>query len=225
MNKTGILRIQSKNIQKLYVPMGVIAYFCAFTFFWYFVQQWRFTHFWSFHWNLSVISILASISFSYGLVKLGQHERLQLFFAFGFGIACFLFSLFLFVSWGVNQILGIIEISHYLGYMALFVMFTLSGIIAFAHIASDYLRYPSYLFALANILYIALLIYKYLFKIIPYNWIFFINDHLRSQMPDSGLDPHSWYIFIGEVIILLLGEIIFWVLLFNGIEDPFEENL
>jgi hypothetical protein len=225
MNKSEILRIQSKNIQKLYVPMGVTAFFCAFTLFWYFVQQWRFTNFWSIHWNISVIGILASISFSYGLVRLGQHERLQHFFAFGFGIACFLFSLFLYVSWGVNQILGILETSHYLGYTALFVMFTIAGITAFVNISSDYLRYPAYLFGLVNVLYIALLISKYIFKIIPYNWIFFINEHLRSQIPANGLDPHTWYIFIGEVIILLLGEVAFWVLLFNGIDDPFEDNL
>jgi len=225
MNKSETLRIQSKNLQKLYVPMGVIAFFCAFTFFWYFVQQWHFTNFWSFNWNLSVISILASISFSFGLVRLGKHERLQHFFAFGFGIASFLFSLFLFVSWGVNQILGIIEISHYLGYMALFLMFTLAGIITFVYISSDYLRYPAYLFCLVNVIYISLLISKYIFRIIPYNWIFFIDSHLRSQMPTKGMDPHTWYIFIGEVFILLLGEIAFWVLLFNGIDDPFEDNL
>jgi hypothetical protein len=225
MNKPETLRIQSKNVQKLYVPMGVIAFFCAFTFFWYFVQQWRFTNFWSFHWNLSVICILASISFSHGLVTLGQHERLQQFFAFVFGIACFLFSLFLFVSWGVNQILGIIVTAHYLGYMALFIMFTVAGIVFFIYIASDYLRYPAYLFGLVNVLYIALLISKYIFKIIPYNWIFFISDHVRSQMPANGTDPHTWYIFIGEVVILLLGEVAFWVLLFNGIDDPFEDNL
>jgi len=225
MNKTETMRIQSKNLQKLYVPMGFIAFFCTFTFFWYFVQQWRFTQFWSFHWNLSVISIFASICFSYGLLKLGNHEYLQHFLAFGFGIASFLFSLFLFVSWGVNQILGIIEISYYLGYLALFVMFTVSGIIAFMTLSSDYLRYPSYLFGIVNILYISLLISKYIFKQIPYNWIFFINDHLRSQMLSKGMDSHTWYIFIGEVIILLLGEVAFWVLLFNGIDDPFEDNL
>ncbi|ETR69848.1 MAG: hypothetical protein OMM_03657 [Candidatus Magnetoglobus multicellularis str. Araruama] len=225
MNKIETLRMTSKNWQKLYVPSGVIAFFCAFTFFWYFVQQYRFTNFWSFHWNLSIICIIACMSSSYGLVRLGQNDTLQRFFVFGFGIASFAFSLFLFVSWGVNQILGVIQITHFLGYLSLFTIFTASGVIAFIYMSSDYLRYPSYLFGLVNLVYIALLISKYIFRIIPYNWIFFIDNHLRSQIPINGADPHTWYIFIGEVIILMLGEIVFWALLFNGIEDPFEENM
>ncbi|KPA18343.1 conserved hypothetical protein, membrane [Candidatus Magnetomorum sp. HK-1] len=225
MNKSETFRMPSKNWQKLYVPMGVVTFFFALTFFWYFVQKWRFIDFWSFHWNFSIISILGCMSASYGFVKIGQNNLLQRFFLFGFGISSFAFSTFLFVSWGVTQILGIVSIYQYLGYFAIFILFTASAILAFINISSDFLRYPSYFFGLANIMYICLLISKYIFKKIPYGWIFFIDSHIMQKGALNVADSYTWYIFIGEVIILLLGEVVFWALLFNGIGDPFEDNL
>jgi len=225
MNKSETFRMPSKSWQKIYVPMGVITFFFAFTFFWYFIQKWRFIDFWSFHWNLSLISIIGCMSASYGLVRIGQNSFLQRFFLFGFGIASFAFSTFLYISWGVTQILGIVSIYQYLGYVAIYILFTASGIIAFINISNDYLRYPSYFIGIVNIVYIGLLITKYIFKIIPYNWIFFIDSHIMKKSTLSVADSYTWYIFIGEVIILLVGEIVFWALLFNGLGDPFEDNL
>ncbi|MBF0449275.1 MAG: hypothetical protein HQK75_01085 [Candidatus Magnetomorum sp.] len=225
MNKIDTLRMPSKNWQKLYVPLSVFAFFCAMTIFWYFVQKWRFTDFWNFHWNFSIICILGFMSASYVLVRLGQNIMLQKFFLFSFSIASFLFSLFLFLSWGATQIMGLVSVSHYLGYLAIFLIFTASGMIAFINISSDLLRYPSYFFGLVNILYIFLLISKYIFNKIPDTWIFFIDHRLMQPGPIANSNSYTWYIFIGEVIILLIGESFFWALLFNGIEDPFEDHI
>jgi hypothetical protein len=224
MSKIGTLRMPSKNWQKFYVPLSVIAFFCACTLFWYFVQQWRFTDFWSFHWNFSIVFIMGCMSASFGLVRLGQNHLLQKFFLFGFSIASLLFSLFIFLSWGVTQIMGLISITQYMGYLAIFLIFTASGIIAFVY-SSDLLRYPSYFFGLASLLYIILLLSKYIFTNVPYNWNFFINTQFMHHGPISISSSYTWTIFIGEVFILLIGEIVFWSLLFNGIQDPFEDNM
>jgi len=224
MNKIETLRIPSKNWQKLYVPLSVIAFFCAFTFFWYFVQQWRFTDFWSYSWNFSIVCIMGLMSTSFGLVRLGQNRLLQKVFLISFSIACLLFSLFIFIAWGITQIMGGVSTTQYLGYMAIFLIFTVSGVLAFVY-SSDLLRYPSYFFGLANILYIILLLSKYIFNNVPYNWNFFINPQFLQHGPISISSSYTWNIFIGEVIILLIGEVVFWTLLFNGIEDPFEDNI
>jgi len=174
----------------------------------------QFLNFLSLSWGLWIIytTVLFAISsYYYWNSYFGQYSKIILYLS---GIIYIVISTLVFLFWGCAQVLGLLS---FLGGGSLFVIFSITCLIGlgFYTIAgADKYRHPAFYFGIADIIYTIILIKKYIFQTIPILYMKRIEHSILSMGHFAKQDPYSWNTFMGEMTILIIGEVIFWCLFY-----------
>ena len=152
--------------------------------------------FWSFRWIISIVFMFGLFGAAVGLLNLGGSVRTTRVVASVFGSAFLVASIVLYGYWAYSQSRGWLDLASYLGFLVLFGALISVAVACVAKISRDYLRFPSYGFGIAGLLFLFRLIEKYIFA-----------------TEQAGLGT-----FLGEILLLLLGVILFLALYFGSDE-------
>jgi hypothetical protein len=143
------------------IIFGAIALFADIITIFQFLDN--FHNFWTFGWILSVISIcflygIGLFFISYGLNEIPEKLVLliSLFYIIG--------SVIIYYNFADLQLNDLLSFSSFFGYLILFVISIVMGILPIALIDKDYLRFPSYIYGIVSLIYIFAIINKYVFQ-------------------------------------------------------------
>ncbi len=145
-----------------------------------------FQEFWTFRWLISITFILGL--YAAGLSVLGMRENgkpravrssLGSFYLF--------VAIVIYVFLGFQQSFGGLKQSAFFGYLMLLALSSGTGMLSLSRASEAYLRFPSYAFGTAGVLYLIMLIKKYVF---------------------SG-QVFNLKVFLGEVVIIAIGAFFF----------------
>jgi hypothetical protein len=152
--------------------------------------------FWSFKWIISIVFMFGLFGAAVGLLNLGGSTRATRIIVsvsgWGFTVA----AIALYCYWAYSQSKGGLDLTPYSGFLVLFGALMGVAVACIATISKDYLRFPSYGFGIAGVLLLFRLIQKYIF----------------------GAEQASLETFLGEILLLLLGAILFLALYFGSEE-------
>jgi len=164
-----------------------------------FIHNYLFLNFWSSQWFISISFIIVLYGSGLALFSIGSKEDSTKTIILIFGVGYILISLVLYLFWGYNLTFRWYHngLSTFMGYFVLFVVSAGVGIICFNYCSVQYLRFPSYGYGLSNFTYICFLLFKYVIK----------NRYLQTN------------IFIGEIILLVIGALLFLILFFTSDSD------
>jgi hypothetical protein len=162
-----------------------------------FVSSFRFAAFWTFKWIISIVFMLSLFGAGVGLLNLGGDRRSARVSMTAFGSAFMIAAIILYCIWGYYQSAGGLPFKHYSGFLVVFVVSIGVAAACIGALSHQYLRFPSYGFGVVDCLYLFLLVSKYIFRSVPFRW-------------DT---------FLGEIIVLLLGALLFLALYFGSEEQ------
>lgn len=152
--------------------------------------------FWTPKWIISIVFALGLFGAGVGLLRLGGSQRSRSVIVTTFGWGFMLGDLILYCFWAYLQSHGELGLSPYSGFLVLFVALIGVAVACISSISKEQLRFPSYGFGIASLLYLFRLIQKYIFA---------------GEKFDSG-------IFFGELLIVLIGALLFLALYFGSEE-------
>lgn len=175
------------------IVMGWLAYLVDLLTLGQFVFSGSLTQFWTTQWFLGIFFIVGLYFLGAGLHRLGgsfQADNVRYIFGFGYLVA----SLLIFIVFCNLQAINGLVIANYLGFLSLFII---ALITATSNLKVRNFLWPSYGYGLSGLIFLFSLIYKYLF---------------------IGMSFY-WSIFIGELILLIIG-----VYLFSGLYRVYSTN-
>jgi hypothetical protein len=152
--------------------------------------------FWSFKWIISIVFMFGLFGAAVGLLNLGGSTRTSRVIVSVFGSAFLVAAIVLYCYWAYSQSTGGLDLVRYSGFLVLFGALIGVAVACIATISKDYLRFPSYGFGIADLLFLFRLIQKYIF----------------------GAEQARLGTFLGEILLLLLGAIFFLALYFGSEE-------
>ena len=181
-----------------FIFLAVIALIADLITVWQFIYTGIFVEFWSTKWIFSILFMGGLLLVGVGFFSMGGYEEKTETIIALFGFLYMLISIFLYLYFGYTQISSNLGVTDYFGFLILFlIIFGISCIsISLAKENSLY-TFPSYGFATSSLGLTILIMYKYLFQ---------------------GISFSLWF-FIGEMIILIGGAV-----LFLGLYDYSKEN-
>lgn len=146
--------------------------------------------FWSFSWIMSIVLITMLYAIGVGLLSYGYDNTPEKPILFLGGLYI-IGAQIIYLRWGYLQIGEELNFQSYSAITILFLLCTAIGLISIGVANEKYLRFPSYAYGVANIIFVFMLINKYVFSSNPFHW---------------G--------FLGEALILIAGGIAFVGLFF-----------
>ncbi len=164
-----------------------------------FVASLHWQAFWTFRWILSVVFLFGLFGAGVGLLNVGRSASARRLGLATFGLAFMLAAIVLYSIWAYRQSAGGLSFPDYSGFLVLFGALIGAAIACIAAISKESLRFASYGFGVIDALYLLRLIQKYIF---------------------GGAD-FQLGAFLGEVVVLVLGILLF-LSLFFGSEEGME---
>jgi hypothetical protein len=165
------------------IAMGWIAYLADLLTLGQFVFSGNLKYFWTTQWFLGIFFILGLYFIGWGLHSLGGSIRADSI-RYTFGVGYMIASLLIYINYCSLQTTNGLAIADYLGFLSLFVI---TLVTATLNLKVGHLLLPSYGYAMSSLIFAFTLIYKYIF---------------------TGKSFY-WSIFIGELILLLIGAYLF----------------
>jgi hypothetical protein len=153
--------------------------------------------FWTFKWIISIVLMFGLFGAGVGLLNLGGSRGATRAIVTVFGLAFMLAGIVLYCYWAYSQSQGGLDFVSYSGFLVLFIALISVAVACVAAISKEYLKFPSYGFGIADLLFLFRLIQKYIF----------------------GNEQFQLGTFLGEVLILLLGAVLFLALFFGSEES------
>lgn len=144
--------------------------------------------FWTFSWVISIVLISLLYAIGVGLISYGYNKTPEKPIL-ALGGAYVVGALIIYLRWGYLQLDGELDFKSFSAITVLFLVCSAIGIISIAISNEKYLRFPSYAYGVVNIIFLFMLINKYVFSSALFQW---------------G--------FLGEALILVVGGIAFIVL-------------
>lgn len=129
------------------------------------------SEFWTFSWVISIVLITLLYSIGVGLLTYA-YERPPSMPVLAMGGAYVLGSLIIYLRLGYLQLHGDLDFQAFAAIAVLFVVCAAIGIISIGLVGDVFLRYPGYAYGAANIVFVFMLINKYVFNSSPFSWGF-----------------------------------------------------
>ncbi len=143
--------------------------------------------FWSFRWTISIVFIVGLLSAGIGIVRLGTTKQATFTMMTIFGMAYVTVGILVYVYLGFRQVFRSPKLDAYLGLIVIFAVLVGIGLLCLFTVSRKLLVYPAYGFATANVAFVVMLIIKYVFD----------------------ANPFKAAVFLGEVVILIVGSLLF----------------
>ncbi len=152
-----------------------------------FLVSLNFLRFWSFQWGISIVFIVGLFSGGLGILNMrqkGSADAVPMIVGNFYLLAAMALYLFM----GFYQSAETLNPVQFFGYALLGTVSVATGYLSVRRGARAYLRFPSYGFGISGVLYVFLLMYKYVFS----------GHSFRLQ------------VFLGEVFLILVGGALFY---------------
>lgn len=146
-------------------------------------------NFWSFQWVIGILFIVVLLGVGFGFLILGHEEgKAKQFVMPIFGGIYTIILMILYSFLGYLQIKAKVSVSDFAGFFVLFLVVLAISVSCIEYAdESKYFIFPSYGFALCNLLFLIVMIKRYVF---------------------DGLD-FEFEVFFGDLIILIVGALVF----------------
>lgn len=154
-----------------------------------FLVSLNFLRFWSFHWFISIVFIVGLFAGGLGILNMRQKDPAAAI-PMIFGNFYLFAGIILYLFMGFYQTAESLTPVQFFGFALLGTVAVGTGFLSVQRGADPYLRFPAYGFGIAGVLYIFLLMYKYVF---------------------SG-HPFRFQVFLGEVFLIFVGGALFYTL-------------
>jgi len=205
---------------------GFITYFINIILLFYFISSWKFFKFWTLNWIITIITILILFAASYFFFKFGNNEKITKAVVYLTALSNISISIIIFLFWGMSQIFGILSFSNYLGFFIMFILSNFVGFYCFYLDEDKSLKYPSIFYGIVDFTYVVLLLKKYVFYDKTFDWMKSIDYiFIKGGYAVTSTTNYSWSNYYGEMFILLIGELLFWILFYNEKKDETIEQL
>lgn len=135
-----------------------------------FIVSGRILNFWNVQWIIGIVFVVGLLVVGFGLLSMAKAKELSSKIEPVLGGIFGLLTMSIYLYFGYFQVFEGNGISSYLGYLFLFIIFSLITLTCFLDVPTRKIKYPLYInytsygFAVCNLIFIFFLIYKYIFS-------------------------------------------------------------